>query len=222
MTVMMRKLKNSFLRRRKIAAEPEFHGSSSYWDERYRSGFTSGSGSYGRLARFKAAVVNSFANDKSLMNAVEFGCGDGNQLRMLRFSTYVGYDPSDHIISHNRQKFASDAEKRFYQLNDFEPPRSPFDVALSLDVILHLVEDDVYEEHMRCVFDFSKYSIVYSSNFDCAESKTPHVRHRKFTRWVEQWRPFSTLLAHIPNEFPKDPGNPNTTSFADFYIYRNI
>jgi hypothetical protein len=29
------------------------------------------------------------------------------------------------------------------------------------------------------------------------------------------WR----LLAHLPNRYPFDPGRPDDTSFADFFIY---
>ena len=40
-----------------------FPGSAQYWDERYATGGTSGSGSYNRLAAFKAEILNEFVRD---------------------------------------------------------------------------------------------------------------------------------------------------------------
>ena len=37
-----------------------FAGSAAYWEERYRRGGNSGAGSYGKLAEFKAEVINDF------------------------------------------------------------------------------------------------------------------------------------------------------------------
>jgi hypothetical protein len=63
--------------------------------------------------------------------------------------------------------------------------------------------------------------IVYASNsteVDMADVK--HVRHRKFTDWVDAhesgagWR----LVRHLPNRYPYR-GDYRTGSFADFYFY---
>ena len=43
-----------------------FPGSASYWELRYRNGGTSGAGSYGRLAEFKAEVLNEFVRVKGI------------------------------------------------------------------------------------------------------------------------------------------------------------
>lgn len=44
-------------------------------------GGTSGAGSYGVLAEFKAEVINSLLLEHSILTAIEFGCGDGSQLK---------------------------------------------------------------------------------------------------------------------------------------------
>src|SRR5580704_4792872 len=43
-----------------LALRHRFRDSSSYWERRYRQGGTSGSGSVGRLAEFKADILNGF------------------------------------------------------------------------------------------------------------------------------------------------------------------
>ena len=57
--------------------------SASYWDSRYVSGGTSGAGSYGHLAEFKANVLNTFVANRNIKLVIEFGFGDGNQLILV-------------------------------------------------------------------------------------------------------------------------------------------
>ena len=52
-----------------------------YWNERYSSGGNSGTGSYGELAFYKADFINKFIDANQILSVVEFGCGDGNQLK---------------------------------------------------------------------------------------------------------------------------------------------
>ena len=65
-----------------------------YWEGRYRAGGNSGAGSYGRLATFKAGFVNGFVELNAIRSAIEFGCGDGNQLSLLSVPRYTGVDVS--------------------------------------------------------------------------------------------------------------------------------
>jgi hypothetical protein len=93
------------------------------------------------------------------------------------------------------------------------------DLTLSLDVIYHLVEDQVFEEYMSALFAASRrWVIVYSSNHD-AQPEAVHVRHREFTRWVARHWPDFQLKERIANAFPFDAADPQQTSFADFYIF---
>jgi hypothetical protein len=49
--------------------------SNSYWEARYGAGGSSGAGSYGRLAAFKAAFVNAFVADNHIRSVLDLGCG---------------------------------------------------------------------------------------------------------------------------------------------------
>ena len=99
------------------------------------------------------------------------------------------------------------------------------DLSISLDVIFHLVEDDVFDLYMQNLFNSSnKYVCIYSSNIDMNDiNSAPHVRNRKFTDWIDKylsnkWK----IKEYIPNKYPFDPKKSDTTSFADFYIYEKI
>lgn len=76
----------------------KFTNSKSYWESRYQKGGNSGFGSYGRLAKFKAEVLNDFVAKNSIQSVMEFGCGDGNQLKLAVYPKYIGLDVSPKAI----------------------------------------------------------------------------------------------------------------------------
>lgn len=67
----------------------EDFNTSEYWEMRYRSGRDSGRGSYGLLAEFKADVLNTFVASHGVRMVLEWGCGDGNQLRFAQYPWYL-------------------------------------------------------------------------------------------------------------------------------------
>lgn len=88
------------------------------------------------------------------------------------------------------------------------------DLALSLDVLYHIVEEKNYLKYLQDLFNLSnKYVIVYSTNFYLNE--TQHVLHRKFTDDVKRF-PEWALIAEIKNPFP---GNGEQESMADFFVF---
>lgn len=196
-----------------------FETSSDYWLNRYARGANSGAGSYNQLATFKAEVINDLVQAQGIRSIIEFGCGDGNQLRLAEYPAYLGFDISRDAIRTCRTLFAHDRTKRFLLQKKYKDQQA--DLTLSLDVLYHLVEDKVFEDYMRRLFAAAtKFVVVYSSDTDDNHGHdAPHVRHRRFSNWIAanatNWR----LLAHIPNRYPYDEGAVATTSFADFFIY---
>lgn len=196
-----------------------FRGSADYWERRYRSGGNSGPGSYDRLAKFKAAFLNDFVEQNGIRSVIEFGSGDGAQLELANYGTYVGIDVARAAVDQARERFKDDPSKSFHHASEM-PSGIRAELALSLDVIYHLVEDRVFDEYMQQLFEAAtRFVIIYSSNHEEALGVT-HVRHRRFTAWVEDNRRDFVLMQHVPNKFPFDERNPNDTSFADFYIYQ--
>ncbi len=204
---------------RKLTNSPKpFKGSENYWKDRYEAGGNSGAGSYNQLAEFKAEILNAFVSENGIRSVIEYGCGDGNQLNLARYPKYIGFDVSSKALSICLKKFEDDGTKSFMAMETYGGETA--ELTLSLDVIYHLVEDSVFVDYMKRLLDSSqRFVIIYSSNVDENLGGTAsHVRHRHFSKWIEdnsmEWK----LLKHIPNKYPFD-GDAKRGSFADFYIY---
>jgi SAM-dependent methyltransferase len=194
--------------------------SAAFWERTYREGETSGPGSYGRLAAFKAEVLNDFVRNNGIRTVVEFGCGDGAQLQLATYPEYVGVDVAPTSIDRCSSLFVHDSTKRFYLADALPKDIGPFDLALSLDVIYHLVENSVFDTYMHRLFTSSKcYVVIYASNYD-ARTHAPHVRHRKFAVWIDKNARDWQLERVLPNRFPFNPKQPDETSHSDFYFFR--
>jgi hypothetical protein len=204
---------------RKFINRPKpFAGSKNYWIERYDSGGNSGEGSYDRLAQFKAEIINEFVLQEKIKTVIEYGCGDGNQLKLAEYPSYIGFDVSAKAISNCRNEFINDTSKTFKLVDDFHDETA--DLTLSLDVIYHLIEDDVFVDYMNRLFKSSdRFVIIYASNTDLnPEGQAAHVKHRKFTKWIADKKPGWRLIRHIPNRYPASLDT-KLGSFADFFIY---
>ncbi|MGV0961462.1 MAG: methyltransferase domain-containing protein [Limnohabitans sp.] len=199
--------------------DPTGFSSAEYWDQRYKNKGNSGAGSYAHLAAFKADFLNSFIKEHDVESVVEFGCGDGNQLRLAEYPRYAGYDVSPRSIEMCRNLFAGDPSKSFHLISEFTGEKA--DLSLSLDVIYHLVEDEVFHTYMATLFRSSaQWVIVYSSNRDTNDAdQSLHVRHRKFTEWIAREVAGYELIGHTPNRYPMDRFGAEG-SFADFFVFQ--
>ena len=208
------------IRENRTKPEP-FPGSSEYWEHRYASGGNSGVGSYNKFAEFKADILNAFVAKHDVKTVIEFGSGDGNQLLLANYPIYIGLDVSQTVIDSCKVRFSSDTGKTFKLMREYDGETS--DLSLSLDVIYHLVEDEIFEVYMRALFNAAnRYVIIYASDTEeNAGYEGTHVRHRKFTKWIQEnmsnWKPSE----HIANRYPYK-GDYRTGSFADFYIYQKV
>ncbi len=183
------------------------------WENRYKSNGNSGAGSYGVLCEYKANFINKFTIDNNCKNVIEFGSGDGNQMSHFNVQQYTGVDISEHIITICKQKYSHLKNVQFLTYDEYYKISSKFDVALSLDVIYHLVDDNVYEKYMNDLFNSSnKFVIIYSTNMKKSYNGS-HVYHRKFTDYIDFKFPQAKLLCHEPNPYQKMSG-------ADFFVYQ--
>ena len=202
------------------ASRPDFETSDSYWDERYRKKGNSGPGSYGRLAEFKAEVINAFVKKHDIQTVMEFGTGDGHQLTLAEYPRYSGYDVSAVSVANCHKKFAGDDSKTFAVVDGYDGEKA--DLTMSLDVIYHLIEDEVYHDYMKLLFDAAdNHVIIYASNSGelNADIKVDHVRHRCFTDWIAKSAPEWQQTDIISNPYPYSDNDPDNTSFADFYFF---
>ena len=100
------------------------------------------------------------------------------------------------------------------------------DLAISLEVIFHLIEDDVFEKYMHQLFNASnKFVIIYNSNNNSSNYKPPSanshafsIRHRKITDYIENHFPEWQLVTFIKNTFPYHSKHKvkGKTSFSNF------
>ena len=163
-----------------VAFLTRFPGSNSYWNLRYKFGGTSGAGSYGEEMAHKSQFLIDFISENNILSVIDFGCGDGNQLSNIQVSKYVGFDVSDVAIRQCRVLYAKDPTKDFRNITQYDGERAQ--LALSLDVIYHLVEDALFDEYLARLFAAAdQYIIIYSSNDNSRSAhQSRHVYHRCF------------------------------------------
>ena len=142
---------------------------------------------------------------------------------LAQYPLYVGLDVSRAAISLCRDKFRNDQTKSFffYDPEFFIDSAGVFqaDLALSLDVIFHLVEDSVFTRYMEFLFQAAqRFVIIYSSNYN-EITCSPHERERQFSDYVaskfKDWK----LIEKINNRYPLSEYPSPMGSLADFYIY---
>lgn len=183
-----------------------FRSSAAYWETRYAHGGTSGAGSRGTFAQFKADVLNRFVRQHNIHSVIDFGCGDGDQLALACYPLYIGFDVSREATKRCAKRFSGDSSKSFFvydpQCFVYTHSQLRAELALSLDVIYHLVEDDVFELYLRHLFSAGeRYVIIFSSDSDSNPPfLAPHVKHRCFTRRVAEIMPQWQLVERISNE----------------------
>jgi hypothetical protein len=199
-----------------------FPGSGQYWEDRYRSGRSGGPAGRGIVQEFKASVLNEFVRAHDVRSVIELGCGDGVQLALADYPRYLGLDVSVSALRLCIERFATDPTKSFLL---YDPAvfadRAGFlsaDLSLAVDVVYHLVEDRTYDLTMRHLFSAGRRFVIVSSSNVELEGQSPHVRHRRFTRWVEENAPEWELVDTVMNPYHR--GADAVTSIPkDFYMF---
>lgn len=191
-----------------------FPGTITYWERRYREKGNSGVGSYGANALYKATIINEFVLKNLVDRVIDFGCGDGNQLKFFNFPCYLGIDVSATAIGLCKQLFKHDRSKQFslYAVNDINPITKEFnaDLSISLDVVFHLVEEDVFEKYMQDLFSASsRFVIIYA--WDVEGEVNFHVRQRNFSSWIQ-----NNITGFRLKEVKE---NQSDQHFCNFFIY---
>jgi SAM-dependent methyltransferase len=204
------------LRRRWAAVWPSltFRTSERYWEKRYARGGTSGAGSYGDQAVYKSQFLNEFVRAEQVQRVIELGCGDGHQLGLAEYPVYLGLDVSKTAIRVCVEAFGSDRSKSFLYYDPelfVDPARFVHgDLALSLDVIYHLTEDDVYERYMKSLFNASDRFVIVYARSQSVRVAARHVRHRAFTEWVAEHAADWNLRHLEPAPSP---------AYQEFYVF---
>lgn len=191
--------------------------SANYWENRYKEGGNSGAGSYGKKAIYKAEVLNSIIDRYKIKSLIEFGCGDGNNLQYYLINYYIGFDVSRTAIKHCLKKY-DDINKTFihYDPTLFKSGGLKSELTISLEVIFHLIEDEVYEKYMLDLFtSSSKYCLIFSTNYNEDNSSSLHVRHREFIHKVpSNYKLIETIKTPLDGD--------NRLLSSDYYLFERI
>jgi len=190
-----------------------------YWRNRYAAGQNSGAGSYGEMAKFKADTLNSFLSRMAIESCIEFGCGDGNQLDLLNIPKYLGLDVAPGAIDLCTAKFTSDMSKSFAVYLPAHFTNRAFlqaDLTLSMDVILHLIEEEAYESYMENLFNAStRYVAIFTTATDIQPEKMAvHNFFRDHRAWVS-----SNVPVFQEMEVALAPENLKYPTGTGFYFY---
>ncbi len=151
-----------------------------YWEGRYVHGKRgSGLGSRGEAKKRKATFVNALVAARNVDTVVDWGCGDGIVAALIDAPHYIGLDVSPSAIALCRER--ADAPGRTWLTYDgfAAPALPPADLALSLDVIFHLIDDALYRRHLELLFGSAPLVCIHSSNRDEA-GEVVHMREREF------------------------------------------
>jgi len=191
-----------------------FRNSTLHWQRHYEHGGDSGPGSYGESALYKADLINRVVRDYNIQSIIELGCGDGNQLGYLQVSQYIGLDISKVAIQRCIIRHGQDPTRSFirYDQECFHDPLKILsaECAMSLDVIFHLVEDDVFERYIINLFGSARrFVIVYAVDQEQARSVHVSVRLRRYSEYIAKVAPEFRVILHVPR----------VGSFGDFYLY---
>lgn len=199
--------------------------SAKYWRDRYQIGGNSGKGSYGELAKFKASIINCFIESYNIHSMLDLGCGDGNQLSLFEVAEYTGVDISEFVIEKLCVRYSCNSGKKFLTEKEFLKIDEKYDLTISMDVLFHLIEDDVFHGYLHELFkSSSRYVVIYAPDKDVLDANlVSHVKGRSFTKWVKQYKNNWELFAYRKNDYPFDRiGSLGRSSFSDFYFYRKL
>ncbi len=155
--------------------------------------------------------------DQSVSSVLEFGCGDGQQLARALYPRYTGLDVAPTAISLCANRFRRDPSKSFFL---YEPHffvnhgALVAELVISLDVVLHLVEDELFDLHLGHVFSAAtRFVGIYNREADPAHRVSPHNRPRRTIPWIESNARDWQLI-----EVVKNPTS-NGDAGAQFFFY---
>lgn len=194
----------------------------SYWEYRYAAGGDSGAGSKGFNYEFKRDYINHIIKRYDLRTIVDFGCGDGQQLREVLLEPsvergpkpvleeYYGIDVAPTAIKWCHELYTTWPMYHFDLLKDAQ--LGQYDLALSLDVLYHVISYEAYLAYLRRLFAPSRYVLLYANNTLRLSPTSPHMLFRDNLEEIKKLNLKTELVER----------QPNPTMRTCFALFRNI
>ncbi|MFC3747825.1 methyltransferase [Paenibacillus sp. GCM10012306] len=189
-----------------------------YWEQTYKTGGNSGSGSYGVLAEFKAAVVNACIERYNVNEVIEFGCGDGHQLGLINYPRYIGLDISSESVRICQEKYGDDPTKAFATYHPLTwtggQQGLQADMTVCLDVLYHIIDENHFQATLSHVLNASRDIVVIYSKLDTGDDEQIiyTIKDRDLLSRLAQFGDFQ-IVERIPQLYPD-------ISSASFVILR--
>lgn len=196
--------------------------SKTYWQNRYETSLDSGAGSYGEPSKWKARELNLFVSTYEVKTMIELGCGDGNQLKLINVDSYIGLDPSVGAIKRCEAIHGKDKSKSFFAVDPdglINNDALTADIAVSMEVILHLIEDHRFEKYMYDLFQFSrKYVAIFNTATDHNPNKMgKHNKFRDHRKFVD-----SNLQSFKLVKFVEADGSLGFAEGTGWFFYERV
>lgn len=179
-----------------------------YWEQRYASGGTSGAGSTGDAARHKADVINRLLLTEEIASVVDWGCGDGVVAELIDPGVaYLGVDVAPTAVRWCVDRL-SDRGWAFLLDRPGVDVTARAELALSLDVMFHLVDDGDFDRYVTRLFaSATRFVLIHSTAYD--DEPVGHMHHRAFLSHILRTQPGWDIV-----QAPADARTPG------FYLYR--
>lgn len=189
-----------------------------YWEQTYRSGETSGRGSYGVLAEFKAEIVNKLIQREQIRRVIEFGCGDGNQLQYMNYEQYLGMDVAVSSIKQCVSLYASDPSKSFMVYTPGLWINRGFlqaDLTVCLDVLYHITDEADFRTTLRDVlYASTSWVVLYTRLKEQGDPGVQTIQDRNLFHYLFDYPEFK-VYEIIRQRYPEQ-------SSADFVILKRL
>ena len=196
---------------RLVGVQPAFQAEA-YWERRYAAGDDSGAGSDGFNYEFKRDYIRHVIRTYGTRTAVDLGCGDGRQLFEIlttgALDEYQGIDVARSAVERCRELYRDHPKCRFDGYDTVEWKR--YDLALSLDVLYHIVDYRDYLAYLRQLFGCSDYVLLYAYRRALPSAVAHMVNRDNFAEIAK---------LDLPTELIEEQHHPKkSTSFA---LFRN-
>lgn len=169
-----------------------------YWEARHRARLGTPAARIGPIGSMKIRVVNRLYEQFGVATHMDFGCDDGRLLEHIHAERFVGVDISGTLLRNLKNKFPDESRWKFIHVKELDAAY-PCDLVTSLDVVHHLVEDQIFAAYMKRLFKFAtKVVCIYSSDHEFSGGAR-HVRYRDFAAYIAQHFPGWQLTETIEN-----------------------
>ena len=96
------------------------------------------------MALFQVSIINNLVSKNNINTVIEWGSDDCNQLSLANYKNFIGFNASKTAIKIYKAKFKNDFTKTFIHITNNFINDKKADLSISLDVLYHLIEDNVF------------------------------------------------------------------------------